>query len=807
MPQLVAQNIFAGTTYTTDPASAAPLMEAEVKALSELCEIAGRTDPASRRITVEQCWRAQLYQRGYQRLIPQKRGGWLIPGTGTAWAGGTAARNASDSGEINIYGRDHDIVVSAFSSDIPKVRFFPHKTSEPADVTAADAANAYKYFFTSSNDLETKIGEIGSCFWTDGMAVCFTRSVQSAEFGFIDTSDVNPVIPETASDPTPPVQTQTARIREVVDIYGALEAKVPTSVKHLKNMQFLGLFWEEDEAISKASFPDLAHKIKATSTGVAELELDRTARLNVQMNMGAGYTTGDTLERQVTRAMWFLRPSMFMEFGGNEKQPLRDGLIAKFPEGVLVEWAGTILTQATAVSMDKHLCVIHSNPGAGQNRRSLGHSSISLQDRLNRLSDLQMDFFTRTVPRRYYDSEAFDLAAMARNANLPGNDTPFLRQPNVPVSELVFTDPALQANPQMLEFMGLLEGQWSQDMSGALPSLFGGASDTNTFANALLQRNQAMQRQSWPWGQIKKGVRTITRQAVQQAAENGNDAISDTVKGVGRIQVEMSDLRGNVLCYDEGDSNIPEGWAQRQSLFIQAIEEANQAPGGFYAQLISVPANSRRVKDAIGLSELEVPGAASTEKQQAEFDILKKNGPQPNPQLQAIQDHIAKGEQLQLAEPSPQVAQVLSQLQQQAQSLPPQVSTIPVMQDSSEEHGIEAAACQQWLISPEGRTYKNGSKEQREAWANIHLHWQEHSTMAAKLAPPAPPQAKASVTVAVDKLPPNVQAQLLQEYGLEATPEDFEQGQTHEVSTESETPTLDGGKVKQVVSISGAPLK
>jgi hypothetical protein len=408
------------------------------------------------------------------------------------------------------------------------------------------------------------------------------------------------------------------------------------------------------------------------------------------------------------------------------------------------------------------------------------------------------------VPRRYYDAEAFDLAAMAQTANIPGNDTPFLRQPGVPISELMATDPVIQANPQMLEFIDKLEGQYSQDMTGALPSLFGGASDTNTFSNALLQRNQALQRQSWPWGQMKRGVRTITKQAVQQAAKNGNDSISDTVRGVGRIQVEMSDLKGNVLCYDDSDSNIPESWAQRQALFLQAVEQAG-AQNPFYAQLLAVPSNSRVIKDGIGLSELEVPGAASTEKQQAEFDLLKKNGPGPNPQLQAIQEQISEG--VQHAASDPQAAALLQQLQQAAQSLPPLVSTVPVMQDASEEHPVEAAACQQWLISPEGRTYKNGTEEQRAGWENIHTHWQEHSAMAAKLAPPTPPAVKASITIAADKLPPEIQAQIFQEYGIEAKPADFEQGQTHEISTESETPTTDGGKVKQVVSISGAPLK
>ena len=121
--QLVAKNVFKGQTYTTDPASPEPLGKLEVEALTELCSIAGRTDPASRRITVEQCWRARLYQRGYQRLIPRKNGGWSLPGAGSAWGGAKVEQSNTDTGQINVYGRDHDVIVSALSSEVPKVRF------------------------------------------------------------------------------------------------------------------------------------------------------------------------------------------------------------------------------------------------------------------------------------------------------------------------------------------------------------------------------------------------------------------------------------------------------------------------------------------------------------------------------------------------------------------------------------------------------------------------------------------------------------------------------------------------------------
>ncbi len=178
---LCPKNIFEGTCYTSDPAAKNPLTSEEKKTLLELVRIASATDPASRRIQTEQCWKARLFQRGYQRLIPRRNGGWSLPGAATAWGLGKVEANQTDCGQVNVYGRDHDIIISALSSEVPKVRFFPHKTDEAPDVTAADAANSYKYYFTSSNSLENKLGEIASYFFTDGMAVTFTRSVSAAQ--------------------------------------------------------------------------------------------------------------------------------------------------------------------------------------------------------------------------------------------------------------------------------------------------------------------------------------------------------------------------------------------------------------------------------------------------------------------------------------------------------------------------------------------------------------------------------------------------------------------------------------------------
>jgi hypothetical protein len=112
------------------------------------------------------------------------------------------------------------------------------------------------------------------------------------------------------------------------------------------------------------------------------------------------------------------------------------------------------------------------------------------------------------------------------------------------------------------------------------------------------------------------------------------------------------------------------------------------------------------------------------------------------------------------------------------------VSTIPVAQDESELHAIEADACFQWMNCSEGQKFKHGSTEQQAAFQNVYLHWKEHVAMAKQIAaanaPPDKPPSE-SLSAAVDKLPPNVAIQALEKMGIKATPDDFQQHQKEQL--------------------------
>ena len=157
----------------------------------------------------------------------------------------------------------------------------------------------------------------------------------------------------------------------------------------------------------------------------------------------------------------------------------------------------------------------------------------------------------------------------------------------------------------------------------------------------------------------------------------------------------------------------------------------------------------------------------------------------PNPkvmQLQQVLDQAAeKMTQLQtIGQPMPpENMAALQQMQQMQKSLPPQISTVPVAQDESELHSIEAGACLDWMNSSEGQKFKFGTPQQRAAFENVKLHWTEHMTMAKQIAaanaPPMDKPPSESISADISKMPTPVAIQLLAKMKVNATPADFQQ--------------------------------
>src|SRR6185437_5118025 len=252
--------------------------------------------------------------------------------------------------------------------------------------------------------------------------------------------------------------------------------------------------------------------------------------------------------REVTVTYTWLRPSAFYDIDEESRQEFFEN----FPDGLLAAHAGDTLAFVRNESMDDHLEIMNALPGDGQNRSALMSKVLSIQKRLNNWMDLLNDFFIRTVPTVWMDAEIFNVAALNKTTNTPGQRKPFQSQPGRVMQELVFAEPMPTHQQSLPEFIKLFFSDLPQMLSGALPSLFGEDTEQDTYRGLALQRASALGRLNTPWGRIQSAAAAYTRQAVMSDARcrpaRGESSLSWTSDDGTTVTLELVDLKGNVLC-------------------------------------------------------------------------------------------------------------------------------------------------------------------------------------------------------------------------------------------------------------------
>ena len=773
------------------------LSEDAKKEVLELCRKKANTDLLARRIEVEQAWEEELFYRGYHFLFPRRGGGWQF----TSQAAGNrnwSQRQSSGNYETNIFAPTTDILSNALSRDIPKPNFGPANPNEGPDITAADKAEDYVEIFEHNNDLSQKIAEMAYWFCVNGRFLTYTRTVvDGQQFGFYDEADDNPEVPETTGGQEPPAEIKTEgeqeieyenespepeskrkpRGREVTTIIGKLAHKLPLNANTIHECDYVQYYLDSSTSQAKGMFPWIAQNIVPGAGSIGQIGIDRLARINVALAIEGGYQTGDTYNTDCTSTFTWLRPQAYFDCA---KPEVKAELFEQCPDGLLCVYVGAndALAFVRNECMDDKLNVEQARRGTGMNRASLMRPGLSVQRRLNNWVDLLNDFFIKTVPRVWMDSRAFNVEALANQTNIPGQRGPFQAQPGIDSQNLMLEEPMPTHQPSLPEFVQYFAGEMMEQITGALPSLAGAETDTDTYRGQALQRDSSLQRLSGPWKAIKRACSIIYRQAVMATAQCreklGEQTISQYIPGKGKVNLEVADLKGNILSYDDTDSTIPETWTEKSSKYQQLVSEAPENP--YIAKLLSLPKNMKMAKDASGLQELDIPEADAEDKQIGEFEILLTTESQPNPDIAKAQEQLQKAEiqaQAEGPEAYVQFQQMKDQALQAIQALPPLVSSVAVMQDASEDHATEAQVCFEKMNSRAGRKLKSTN---RPIWDNLHLHWQEHSQMAAKLSPPAPNKPPSpSMSMAVDKLPTELAAQAAAKfYGLDAKPQDFQ---------------------------------
>jgi hypothetical protein len=507
--------------------------------------------------------------------------------------------------------------------------------------------------------------------------------------------------------------------QEVITIVGGLELKTPPWANEMHEYPYLQWNLEVHQARLRAAYPHAADKI-GSPVAPGSQQYERLARLS-QSQGGPVTEGGDSNMNLITFQRTWLRPWAFFAL---EDKSLRDELLQMFPDGAYVAFAGDAYCESRNENMDDHWRVLHALPGDGSSGRpALGDALISVQERFNSLSNLQMETYEYGIPPIYADSEVLDFDALQSQTSEPGAHYPARAKPGQSLAAGFFQPEAAEVPGDLSEHAANLMGPVAQFLTGAFPALFGGAmSNNDTASGYAMARDQAMGRIGLVWRRMKFFHADIMLLAVDCFRRNRPNDVEVTLLGAGAAfesqWIRLADLKGNLFSYPETDEQYPTLWSQQRAVLLQLI--ANPDPQ--IQAVLAHPENMALVKRLIGLEEFVIPDEESRTKQYREIAQLVGELPLVKRQDVTAAVHPAFKEAA-------------------ASGVDAEIILPSVMPDEfADNHAVELEICMRWFSSDAGQVAKI---EAPLGYANVRAHALFHRDFLRKQQAAAMPQTPA----------------------------------------------------------------
>jgi hypothetical protein len=512
------------------------------------------------------------------------------------------------------------------------------------------------------------------------------RNARCSDCGALLTEE-DFVAAETISVPEGQTRLRVPNGQEVITIVGSLELKTPPWANEMNEYPYLQWNMEVHQARLRAAYPHAADKIGPPVASSMQ-EYERLARL-AQSQGGPLTEGGDFNINLITFQRTWLRPWAFFAL---DDKSLRDELLRLFPDGAYVAFAADTYCESRNESMDDHWRVLHAVPGDGSSGRpALGDVMISVQERFNTLSNLQIETYEYGIPPIYADSEVLDFDSLQNQTAEPGAHYPARAKPGQSLAAGFFQPAPAEVPPDLAQHAANLMGPVAQFLTGAFPALFGGVmSGNDTAAGYSMARDQAMGRIGLVWRQMKFFHADVMLLAVDCFRKNRPNDVEVTLLGAGAAfeskWIRLADLKGNLFSYPETDEQYPTLWSQQRAVLMQLL--ANPDPQ--LQAVLAHPENMALIKRLIGLEEFVIPEEESRTKQYREIAQLVGEAP-------VVRRDDTSGVELMLP------------------------SIVP--DEFADNHAVELEICMRWFSSDAGQVAKIDAPA---GYANVRAHAMFH---------------------------------------------------------------------------------
>jgi len=519
---------------------------------------------------------------------------------------------------------------------------------------------------------------------------------------------------------TVPRVVETRRVangQEVISIAGGLELNTPVWANEMHEYPYLQWQAEVHRAKLKSAYPLAAGKIEAAPSQGPEDVYARVSRLSVEQGLPSIHP-GDALMNLITFDRTWLRPWAFY---GIENEEVRKELLALFPDGCYVGFAGDVYCEARNESMDDHWRVLHALPGDGQNRPSVGDSLVQVQERYNTLSNMQAETYEYGIPPIYADPQVLDFDALANQVAEPAAHFPARARPGQPLAAGFFQPAPAQVPPDMIRHQQDLIGPVSQFLTGLFPAVFGGnMEDVKTASGYALARDQAMGRLGLVWRRLKQFYGEVMLLGVDCFRKNRPEDVDVPLLGpdgtLDARMIRVGDLKGNICVHPETDETFPRLKSQQRGVLQQLFGLKDP----LIQEALAEPANLGYIKNVLGLTELVIPGEDARNKQLREIQVLLGSAPI------VIQQRVGGGQDAGSQPGSLDSGPTKTQTSARGDNpigdgivMLPSVA-VDVLMD---EHAVEFEECKRWANSEAGQSAKMTNPA---GFANVRAHAEAH---------------------------------------------------------------------------------
>src|SRR5579862_5048861 len=732
-----------------------------VNALRELVVQYREEGIVARRHEIRRIRQARLFWQGLQYAWwnPQDMT-WHLPYESKLYDDSAAAEMPRYQFVTNLYQAFGLSFISVLSQDVPATRFYPQSAQSIADITTARAASQVSELVEQNNRVQHLLTGVAFYLWTDGKIGGYVRYVADAQrFGshdepvieehYVALGDDAYVCPECGAEQgveqasacvgspsagkgsqaeacstgglLPPVICRdcgaalgpehfkpAARVavplitgvrrvangQEVISVVGGLELNTPVWANEMHEYPYLQWSMEVHRAKLKASYPLAADKIQMGGPIQADDVYARATRVAIAQGLPTTHP-GDALFNLITFSRTWIRPWSFYAI---EDKSTREALLALFPEGCYVAYAGETYCESRNESMDDRWRVMHALPGDGQNRPSVGDSLVQIQERYNTLSNIQAETYEYGIPPIYADPQVLDFDALSNQTAEPAAHYPARARPGMSLADGFFQPAPAQVPPDMLRHQQDLMGPIAQFLTGLFPAVFGGEMENvKTASGYAMARDQALGRLGLVWRRLKAFYCDVMLLAVDCFRKNRPGDVEIPFLGAGgqfeAKFIRLADLKGNLQVHPESDETFPRLKSQQRAVLQQLMSSTDPT----IQAALTEPANLGFIKSLIGLAELVVPGDDARDKQLREIQQLLLAAPMDA-------NHPGEsGRQL--------------------------LSTVPV-DVLLDDHATEFEECRRWASSDAGQVAR---VQNPAGFANVRAHAAEHAAALAHM--------------------------------------------------------------------------